>query len=183
MSAYPIHTLATAPAESQEQLQMVQATIGRIPNLAAGMAESPSFLKGFFTLRGIYIGGTLSSVDIEVVSLTNAVENRCAWCVAFHSAMALKSGLSEPALTALRAGRRTGVTRVDALAGLARVLIRKRGLVTDQDLDPFYAAGFSQGQALEVVLGVGFSVLANYAAHLIHPPLEAGLEGQRWSPG
>jgi hypothetical protein len=59
-------------------------------------------------------------------------------------------------------------------------MIRNRGGVTKEELERFYAAGFSPAQALEVVLGVGFSVMANYAGHLIHPPLEKVFEGQAW---
>lgn len=182
MTAYPIHTVDTAPAESREQLKGVQAALGIIPNLAAGMAESPTLLRSFFTVREIYEKGTLTPVDIQALSLVNAMENRCDWCVAFHSVVGLKTGLSEQALQSLRAGKATGVPRLDALTGFSRALIRKRGSVTGDDLQGFYSAGFSKAQALEVVLGIAFSTMANYAGHLIHPPLEAAFEGQAWSP-
>lgn len=183
MTSYPIHTIETAPEGSQSQLRQVQEVIGRIPNLAAGMAESPTLLKSFFAVREIYAGGTLTDVEIQTLSIANAAENGCDWCVAFHSAMALKAGLSEQSLKALRDGRDTGEPRLDALQRLTRAMVTRGGRVGDDVLRSFYSAGFNRGQALEVVLGVGFSVMANYAGHLVHPPLEAGLQQFAWANG
>lgn len=181
MSGYPIHTVETAPAESREQMKSVQSTLGMVPNLAAGMAEAPTLFQSFFTVREIYEKGTLSPVDIQALSLVNAIENRCDWCVAFHSTVGLKVGLPEKSLKGLRDGSTSGDARLDALTNFSRALIRKRGSVTTDDLQSFYAAGFTKAQALEVVLGIGFSTMANFAGHLIHPPLDAPFEGQRWS--
>ena len=181
MNAYPIHTVDTAPAPSRDQLQQIQATLGQIPSLAAGMAESPTLLRSFFTVREIYAQGTLSQLDIQVLSLVNAMENDCDWCVAFHSALALKNGLQEDALAAIRDDRPTGIQRLDGLTALTRGLIRTRGNISAEVLEAFLSAGFTRAQALEVVLGIGFSVMANFAGHLIQPPLDAGLEKFAWA--
>src|SRR5262249_28492661 len=111
----------------------------------------------------------------------NAMENRCDWCVAFHSTVGLKVGLPEKTVQSLRNGSASGDGKLDALTELSRTIIRKRGSLTNDDLQKFYAAGFTRAQALEVVLGIAFSTMANFAGHLIHPPLEAAFEGQKWS--
>ena len=56
-----------------------------------------------------------------------------------------------------------------------------RGKVSEQVLQAFYAAGFSRAQALEVVLGAGFSVMANFSGHLVHAPLGDALEPYAWT--
>jgi AhpD family alkylhydroperoxidase len=181
MTSFPIHTIDTAPEESRETLRRVKATLGMIPNLAAGMAESPSLVQAFFAVREAYSHGTLSPIDIQVLSLTNAFENGCEWCMAFHSAAALKEGLPKEALDALRAGRGPDDSRLGALSDLSRTMVRNRGQVSEQELETFYAAGFSKAQALEVVLGVGFSVMANFSEHLVHAPLGAAFEPHAWT--
>jgi AhpD family alkylhydroperoxidase len=181
VTSYPIHTLETAPAPARDQLRQVQETLGQIPNLAAGMAEAPTLLRSFFAVREIYAQGTLTPLEVQVLSLANAIENGCEWCVAFHSAMALKTGLSEKALAALRSGQPAGEQRLDALSRLTRRMIADRGRVGAEELREFQAAGFSRAQALEVVLGIGFSVMANFAGHLIQPPLDAALERFAWT--
>jgi AhpD family alkylhydroperoxidase len=181
MTSFPIHTIDTAPEESRETLRSVKETLGMIPSLAAGMAESPTLVRAFFAVRETYANGTLGPIEIQVLSLTNAFENGCEWCMAFHSAAALKEGLSKEALEALRAGRAPEDPRLGALSDLSRTMVRNRGEVSEQDLEVFYAAGFSKAQALEVVLGVGFSVMANFSGHLVHAPLGAAFEPHAWS--
>jgi AhpD family alkylhydroperoxidase len=180
MTSFPIHTIDTAPEESRETLRNVKETLGMIPSLAAGMAESPTLVRAFFALRETYSHGTLSPIEIQVLSLTNAFENRCEWCMAFHSAAALKEGLSKEALEALRAGRAPADPRLGALSDLSRTMVRNRGEVSEQDLEAFYIAGFSKAQVLEVVLGVAFSVMANFSGHLVEAPLGA-FEPHAWS--
>jgi AhpD family alkylhydroperoxidase len=181
MTAFPIHTIETAPEGSKETLVEVKEAFGMIPNLAAGMAESPTLLRAFFAAREIYSQGTLSPIDIQVLSLTNAFEHGCEWCMAFHSTGALRDGLSKDALEDLRAGRAPQDPRLRALSDLSRTMVRNRGKVSEQDLEAFYAAGFSRAQALEVVLGAGFSVMANFSGHLVHAPLGAVLAPYAWS--
>jgi AhpD family alkylhydroperoxidase len=180
MTAFPIHTIETAPAGSQETLQTVKRTLGAIPSLAAGMAESPTLLRAFFAVREIYAGGTLTPIEIQALSIAIAVENRCAWCVAFHTGMALKEGIPEEALAALRDGRDPAEPRLGALSALAREMIRNRGAVSESELGRFLAAGYTTAQALEVVLGIGFSTMANYAGHLIDAPLGPMLQSHEW---
>lgn len=82
-------------------------------------------------LREIYAQGTLSPIDIQVLSVTNAIENGCEWCVAFHSAAALKAGLPPEALDELRDGRAPADARLCALSGLSRTMVRNRGSVSE----------------------------------------------------
>ena len=184
MRTYSIHTPDSAPEGSKETLRHVQATLGGVPNLAAAMAESPSLLRAFFAVREIYAQGTLSAGDIQVLSLANAFENDCDWCVAFHTLMAQKSGVSEATIDALRAGRLPTEARARALSEFTRSLIQHRGAVPPAALEAFHKAGFTPAQVLEVILGVAFSVMANYAHHVVHAPLDDMLSAQAWSrPG
>jgi len=169
---FPIHTIATAPEASRETLRGVQASLGMIPNLAAGMAESPSLVQAFFAVRDLYARSSLSAADIQVLSLANAYENGCDWCLAFHSFAAEKAGVTRQAIDALREGGAPSDPRWLALAGLTREMIARRGHVSAETLTAFERAGLGATQALDVVLGLGFSVMANYAQHLIGAPLD-----------
>jgi uncharacterized peroxidase-related enzyme len=180
MRTYPIHTPDSAPEGSKDTLRHVQATLGGVPNLAAAMAESPSLVRAFFAVREIYAQGTLSAGDIQVLSLANAFENDCDWCMAFHTVMAQKSGVSDGTVAALREGRSPDDRRARALSEFTRALIQHRGAVPPGALEAFHAAGFSRAQVLDVVLGVAFSVMANYAHHIVAAPLDDMLSAQAW---
>src|SRR5687768_5906386 len=105
MSRFPIHTIESAPERSKPLFVALKQAVGMVPDLAAGMAESPQFLEGILAVREIYGKGTFSGGEIEVLSLTAASENDCGWCVAFHSLMAGKNGVPVDVIDALRAGR------------------------------------------------------------------------------
>jgi uncharacterized peroxidase-related enzyme len=181
MTTYAIHTTSSAPEKSRDTLRHVQATLGGVPNLAAAMAEAPSLLRAFFAVREIYSQGTLSAGDIQVLSIANAVENDCDWCVAFHTMMAQKSGVSEATIDALRVGEDPTDSRARALSVFTRALIQHRGAVPSSALEAFHAAGFTPAQVLEVILGIAFSVMANYAHHIVHAPLDEMLSAHAWT--
>jgi AhpD family alkylhydroperoxidase len=178
---YEVHTIESAPPGGGEALAGLKGAVGTIPNLAATMAESPELLKGFLALRQLYAGTAFSPAEIQALSLVAAYENDCAWCVAFHTAMGLNEGLDRPTVDALRSGKAPADDRLGALTEFARSMVRTRGKVGAAALEKLVAAGFSKRQALDVVLGMGFSVLANYANHLTEPALDEFLRPHAWS--
>ena len=178
---YAVHTPESAPEMAGEALRSLQATVGVIPNLAATMAESPALLKGFLVLRGLYTETAFSPGEVQVLSLTAAYENDCAWCVAFHSAMALKEGIDRDAVESLRHGAAPAEARLAALSNFGRAIVRNRGSVDGNVLRAFFDAGYSKRQALDVVMGMAFSMMANYASHLTRPPLDEFLEPFAWT--
>ena len=180
MTAFPIHTLETAPDRSKPLLEALRQNVGMIPNLAAGMAASPELLEGFLTLRRIYATGTFTPAEIQMLSLVAAYENDCSWCMAFHTAMARSEGVTLDHIDALREGRDPGDDYFGPMCELAREMVRRRGAVSSETMNRFLDAGFSGKQALEVVLGMAFSLMANYAGHLVNPTLDAPLEAYGW---
>ena len=180
MAAFPIHTLESAPDRSKPLLEALRQNVGMIPNLAAGMAASPELLEGFLTLRRIYANGTFTAAEIQMLSLVAAYENDCSWCVAFHTAMARSEGVALDHIDALRAGREPDDDYLGPMCEFARAMVRRRGAVSPETLNRFLDAGFSPKQALEVVLGMAFSLMANYAGHLVNPTLDPPLEAHGW---
>jgi AhpD family alkylhydroperoxidase len=180
-TTYAVHTTESAPGAAADALRTLQAAVGVIPNLAATMAESPALLGGFLALRELYATTGFSAGEVQVLSLTAAYENDCAWCVAFHTAMALKEGVDRDTIDALRQGRAPSDPRLGALSEFARAMVRHRGRVDPATSHAFLAAGYSPRQALDVVMGMAFSLMANYAGHLTHPPLDGFLQPHQWT--
>jgi len=181
MSTYGIHTIESAPEKSKAALQGLKQNFGLIPNLAATMAESPVLINGFVGSFGNFHGGSFTDAQRQVLLLTNAVTNRCAWAVAFHSTLALKEGVSPSDVTAIREQRVPADAQVAALSGLTRSLIEKRGHLAEDDIQAFRAAGFAHDQVLEVIAGLAVSVMANYAGNITQPALEAPFAPQAWN--
>lgn len=181
MSDFPVHSVATAPADSASLLAEVQKTLGMIPNLAASMAESPQLLEGFLAVREILARGTFRQDEIQVLALANAFENRCHYCMALHSTFALKVGVPAQDVERLRAGRDPLTPGLRVLSAFSRRLVRERGHAP-KELAAFLAAGYTRGQALEVVLQVAASIMPNFAHHLTGCPVDEVFAAQRWDP-
>lgn len=181
MTTYRVHTIETAPTGARPALEGLTKAFGRIPNLAATMAESPTLVGGFVGALVTFRGGTLTEAERQVVLLASAVYNRCAWAVAFHTAGALGAGVDPEAIAALRRAEAPRDARAAALASHVRALYGKRGALEPADLASFAAAGFTPAQALEVIAGLGASMMANFAGNITEPPLEEPLRAHAWT--
>lgn len=180
MASFPVYTLESAPEGSKPALQGLAQAFGMVPNLVGALAGSPKLLTG---LTGVFQqahSGSFTEAQVQTLLLTNAVTNGCAWAVAFHTFLALKEGLSEADVQAIRERRLPEDKPLAALSHLARTLIDKRGRLDDQDVTSFTAAGFEQAQVLDVILVVAASTMTNYGGSVTNPPLEEMLEPYAW---
>ena len=180
MPTYQIHTITSAPEKSKPVLEQLQQTFGVIPNLAGAIANSPKLVTAFLTVFQQVHSSSLSEPEIQIVLLTDAVANSCTYAVAFHTALALKEGVSSEEIDAIRERRAPRDERFAALSTLAQTLIEKRGHLSEQERDSFIGAGFTKEQVLEVIAVVAASTITNYAGSVTNPPLEDHLQQYVW---
>lgn len=182
MARLTIHSPATAPEQSRPLLEAAQARNGFIPNLLGVLANAPTALETYLTVSGINARASLDLAERETVQLTAATTHGCDFCVAGHTAIARKGGLPEPLIEGLRGQDRLADERLEALAAFTRAVIAHRGGVSDEALAAFQRAGYSEQQALEVVLGVSLATLCNFANSLAKTELNPELAPHRWRP-
>ena len=128
-----IHTIETAPEEVKDVLQTVKdANGGYIPNLIGLLANAPTALETYRTVGEINRRNSLTPTEREVVQITAAVTNGCAFCVAGHTAFSIKQIQMTPQLLeALR--NRTPIEddpKLDTLAKFTIAVINTKGAVT-----------------------------------------------------
>ena len=117
-----------------------------------------------------------------MVQITAARIHGCDFCVAGHTAVALKKAqLPVELVRALQQGVDTGEPKLDAVRHFAEAVIAARGAVADAEFTAFIAAGYNEQQALEVVLGISLATLCNFANSLagsaINPQLQPFASG------
>lgn len=178
MSRLPILTLDNAPEASRAFIDRAITNNGFLPNLVGVLANAPTALETYLTVAGINSRNSLTLAEREVVQIIAASIHGCEFCVAGHTAIGLKkAGFDKTTVIALQRRAHTGDARLDAVADFTRAVIVSRGAVADGELEEFLAAGFSQAQALEVVLGVSLATLCNFTNNLarndINPQLQA----------
>ena len=168
MSRITLQTVATAQDAAKPRLQAALDANGFLPNLLAVLANAPGALQMYQEVGKINAATSLTPAEIEVIQISAAAANSCDFCVAGHSKIAkLKLRLDEA----------TADGKLAALQAFTLAVIANRGKVNDAELQAFYAAGYGEQQALEVILGVALATLCNYANNLaqteINPELQA----------
>ncbi len=167
MARLTLHTLDTAPADSRPFVERAIANNGFLPNLIGVLANAPVALETYLTVSGINARSSLTLAEREVVQITAARIHHCDFCVAGHTAVALKKAqLPVETVRALQQGAKTGDSRLDAVEAFAEAVIATRGAVQDADYQAFLQAGFSEAQAIEVILGISLATLCNFTNSL-----------------
>lgn len=181
MARLTLQTIEDAPDDAKARLSNAEKNNGFLPNLLRLLANAPVALEAYQTLGSINSRASLTLSEREAVQITAAAVHGCGFCVAGHTALAYKqAGLSENVVDALREGAHGPDGRLNAVADFTRAVIRSRGAVDDGELAAFRAAGFTEANALEVVLGVSLATLCNFANNLGQPELNPQLQPFAW---
>ncbi|MBI3716179.1 MAG: peroxidase-related enzyme [Betaproteobacteria bacterium] len=152
----------TAPAAAQATLNAVGKALGVVPNLFRTVANSPSALKGYTGLSAASGEGTLSKQTLERIALAVSEVNGCGYCLSAHTYLARNvAKLDDVEISANRNGRSNDI-KADAAVRFAVQVTQARGHVVDADLAAVKAAGFSDGEVVEIVLAVALNTFTNY---------------------
>jgi AhpD family alkylhydroperoxidase len=174
--------LDSAPAAARPILRASEQQFGFVPAPVARAARSPALLGQVLAGLRAFEQTSLSQLEREVVALSTAYEQGCAYCMALHSALLARSPEHAPLLEALRSGSPLPDARLEALRGFSRELLLERGRVQAATWERFERAGFTPEQALEVVLGVGAYVLSTLLNIVTEAPLDAAFAPFAWQP-
>jgi len=180
MSKFPIHTLETAPEKSKTLVEQSIKNNGMLPNLHAVMAEAPGLLEGYQVLHKLFTESSFNAEELTVVWQTINVEHQCGYCVPAHTGIAHMMNV-DPALTqALRNGAAMTSEKLQVLHDTTLAMIRSRGNLAEEEMNKFFAAGFTQRQMLDIVLGMAQKVMSNYTNHLAQTPVDSVFEKFAW---
>lgn len=154
-----------ATGKAKELLDGVKSKIGMVPNLMRALANSPAALEGYLNFSGALSGGLLNAKLREQIALTVADANNCEYCLSAHTAIGKMVGLNENELAASR--RATSIdAKTDAALKFAHQIVIKRGEVLDSEVQAVRAAGYSDGEIVEIVANVALNIFTNYFNHV-----------------
>lgn len=155
----------SADGSAKELLNGVKAQLGVVPNIFATFAQSPKVLEGFLAFNAALGQGVLSARLREQIALTVAGLNGCDYCASAHTALGKGAGIDDAELGRnLRSRSRDGRTQI-ALSFVRRV-VEQRGQVGDGDVEALRAAGFGDGEIVEIVAHVGVNLFTNTFNHI-----------------
>ena len=172
---FTVHTIESAPAAARRSITATISHNGYLPTAVAQMATSPDLLDGFLKMSAAFDGTTLDPVAREVVIMTMATRNGCHLCVAMHTARLTALGADDTLIAALRTGSALADDRLEAIRVFTLRLLDTAGAVGDDDLKEFLAHGYTERNALEVVLGIGAYTMSTLANRLTGAPIDEPL--------
>jgi alkylhydroperoxidase family enzyme len=92
--------------------------------------------------------------------------------------------VSDQTIAAVREGRPIPDAKLEALRRFAALVTRKRGAVSQADVEAFKAAGYDNQAILDLLVLAAAKLISNYTNHLAQTPLDAFMRGAEWdAPG
>jgi uncharacterized peroxidase-related enzyme len=163
--------LSQAQGKVKTLLDGVQATLGITPNMMRAMAQAPAVLQGYLSFSAALAGGTLRADLRERLALAVAEANRCQYCLAAHTALGERAGLGAADRRASRQATADD-PKVDAALKFARLLVVRRGEVSDQDVQRLKDLGYGDGEIAEIVANVALNILTNTFNNVADTPID-----------
>ena len=161
MSRITVPSREAAPAASQALLDAVEKQLGVVPNLFRLVALSPAALQAFLGFNGA-LSKALDVKTRERIALAVAQINGCDYCLSAHSYLGLNLAKIDAAEIALNRQGGSSDAKANAAVAFAAKVTTARGKVSDADIALVKAAGFSDGQVIEIVALVAENVFTNF---------------------
>lgn len=152
----------TATGEAGELLAQVQKSLGVTPNMTKVMANSPALLKGYLALSGALATGSLPAAVRELLAISTAESNGCAYCLSAHTYIG--ANIAKVDAEELEGARfaKSDDAHTQALLELSNAVLESRGAVSDEVVAQARAAGVTDPEIAEVVGHIALNVLTNY---------------------
>jgi uncharacterized peroxidase-related enzyme len=157
----PVIDPANASPEAKVLLDAVKAKLGVVPNMMRMFAVNPAVLRAYLDFSSA-IGSGLGLKLNGKIALAVAQENGCDYCLAAHTLLGNKAGITADDMMSARAGKGANAREAAAIK-LALALVSKHGGVSADEVKAARDAGLSDADVLEVIAAVAINIFTNYA--------------------
>jgi uncharacterized peroxidase-related enzyme len=162
MSRLFTQPVSEATGHAAQLFTAIKGAIGMVPNAYLGIgSNSPVALEAALNLDGALRKSSLSAKEVEVIKLAVSQEAGCDYCLAAHTLMGGKAGLSKDAIKGVRHNQPAGDARIDALAAFVHALVSTSGDVPAEVVLAVKQAGYSDAQIVDTLLAVASITFTN----------------------
>ncbi|MDW7693733.1 carboxymuconolactone decarboxylase family protein [Flammeovirgaceae bacterium SG7u.111] len=170
MANFNVPTRDEVSADNKAIFDNLKSAVGFVPNLYATLAHSETALGNYLQFQN---GKTsFSKKEKEVINLVVSQENDCSYCQSAHTAIGKMNGFTDEQILEIRKGKVSFDAKLDALAKLTLAITANRGNVDQNVLDVFYAAGYTKGSLIDLVVAIADKVVMNYVHNLTQIPID-----------
>ena len=158
-------------AATRQLLESVAAKMGKVPNLISTMAHSVPATNAYLGFSQSLSKGSLSPRLREKISLAVGQANDCNYCVAAHTALGQRLGMSESETRDARLALADDEKERAALV-FSQAIINQKGSISDDDMAYVREAGYTDGEVVEIVANVAINIFTNYFNHIANTEVD-----------
>ncbi|UPK68837.1 carboxymuconolactone decarboxylase family protein [Chitinophaga filiformis] len=157
--------MATDPDQAtgmtKELFDLVKGRMGMVPNIMSMLANSPAALSAYLGFNAGLRHASIGSELCELIALTVSGENKSAYCISLHSFIGTAMGMDERALKEAQYGVSSD-PEINTVLHFVKEVLRSQGAVSDAALQKVKAAGYTEGQIVEIMAQISLSIFTNY---------------------
>ena len=169
-TAFAVPKRDQVSSANQAIFDKLESSLGMVPNLYATFANSGTALTDYLALANRRT--SLRAKEKEVINLVVSQVNGCAYCLAAHTLLAQKAGLTEAQTLEIRRGNVSFDNRLDALARFTHAVVENRGQVSDLQRAELLDAGYNEENVVDVVMAIGDKTITNYLHNVTEVPVD-----------
>jgi len=167
----PLVDRTAATGSVRTVLDQIHGAFGATPNMFRAVANSPAALQSMWAAFGALGGGVIGAALGEQIAVAVANRNACDYCLAAHTALGRKAGVSGDDLAAAQSGE-SADPRTAAVLRFALKLVNERGQVDAADVQALRDHGWSDEHIVEIVGHVALNLFTNYVNVALAVPVD-----------
>lgn len=171
MNRVPLIDRNDTSPERKQTLDVINAAFGTTPNMFRAVANSPAALNSMWGSFGALGAGVIDARLGEQIAVAVADRNACNYCLAAHTALGKKAGLTAEAMAAAQAGESSDPRTRTALQ-FALKLVETRGQVNAVDVEALRKTGFTDEEIVEILAHVALNLFTNYVNIAFDVPVD-----------
>lgn len=170
MKNFPVPTKEQVSPGNQAIFDNLKGMVGFVPNLYAIFGHSDTALGDYLALQNRK--SSVRAKEREVINLVVSQVNNCSYCLSAHTQFARMNGFTNEQILDIRRANISFDPKLDALAKLVQSTTENRGHVSPELLENFFAAGYTEGNLIDVVMVIGDKIITNYLQALTDIPVD-----------
>lgn len=160
MPRLSVTTPEQATGHTKQLYGAIKSKVGTVPNIYQGVASSAQALEALLHIGAALEEGALTAAEMEAIKLVVSEAYGCEYCLAAHSLLGRKAGLTEHEVIGIRRGI-SPHPKMAALVAFVGAAIEPHARISDDELRAVKAAGYSDTQITEALLTVAQTVFTN----------------------
>ncbi|UPK69835.1 carboxymuconolactone decarboxylase family protein [Chitinophaga filiformis] len=170
MKAFKVPNREEVSPANQAIFDTLKKKLGKVPNSYAFMASSENGLANYLALSNAK--SSLTIREKEVINLIVSAINDCHYCVSAHTVIGKLNGFTDEQILEIRRGNISFDAKLNALVQFVKEVTNKKGNASQQAIDNFFAAGYTNESLVDTLMIISERTFSNYLNAIVKVPID-----------